>query len=297
MTTIDPGDGFDAFAQRVAVALRDHADTARAMPDLDAMRAMLEAACAVAPVTGEGRDRVVARPPTRVLAAAACSLLVLGGVAVVAATGGRGSAAPTLVADESLMAEARRAATAPPGTTPATSVPAPVITEPDVAPTTTPAPSTTAVPPTTPLLLAAVSNDLQPVPTTVPPPVTAPPSTEPEPPAPEVPAPTTTVKPPKATTTTPVRTTTTVSPYAFTVKQRWKTSSATPPFEEFSGTAQPGATITITSVYGGGTTIVGPTGAWAARVEFPTAPVGTKFTGKVKTAQGQKSFTFTRTAA
>ena len=79
--------------------------------------------------------------------------------------------------------------------------------------------------------------------------------------------------------------------------QKWKTSSASPPFEEFSGTALPGATITITSSYGGGTTVVGPTGAWALRVEFPNAPLDTQFTGKVKTAQGQKTFTFKRTTA
>jgi hypothetical protein len=78
------------------------------------------------------------------------------------------------------------------------------------------------------------------------------------------------------------------------MKQKWKTSSTAPPFEEFSGTAAPGATITITSAYGGGTTTVDPAGSWSLRVEFPNAPLNVAFTGKVKTAQGQKSFTFKR---
>lgn len=38
-------------------------------------------------------------------------------------------------------------------------------------------------------------------------------------------------------------------------------------------------------------------GAWARRVEFAMAPAGTAFTGKVKTAQGQKNFMFKRTTA
>jgi hypothetical protein len=302
VTASDHGDGFDALAQRLAVALRDHADATRALPDLDAMRATLEVACRVAPATSEVHAGSAARPPARVLAAAACSLLVLGGLGVVAARGDGGSGAPTFVADESLLAEARRASAAvldiAPPSTATVPAPAPTVAEVEVASSGAPVPSTTAVPPpTTSLIVVVVSNDLQIAPTTTeapPPPVTAPPSTEPAPPTPEVPAPTTTATPPKPTI---VRTTTTASPYAFTVKQRWKTSSASPPFEEFSGTAQPGATITISSSYGGGTAVAGPTGAWAARVEFPTAPVGTKFTGKVKTAQGQKSFTFTRTSA
>ena len=300
-----PIDDFDDLAQRLAVALRDHADETRAMPDLDAMRRLLQAAMAGATTNGGG-----ARPSPRVLAAAACSLLVLGGLGLVAATGGRGESASTFVEDETLVAEARRSSM-PPATfveVPATTgvTPPPESTATTVAPS---APSTTvaAAPVSAVLTVAAVSNDLQPAPTTTrPPPTTAsalpapsvPPTTVPaKSPAVKPPSTTTTKPPPSSTTTTIASPTTTVSPFAFTMTQKWKTSSASPPFEEFSGTAQPGATITITSSYGGGTTVVGATGAWALRVEFPTAPVGTAFTGRVKTAQGQKTFTFMRTIA
>jgi hypothetical protein len=286
MTAVD---GFDDLAQRLAIALRDRADATRAMPDVEAMRRVLEAAAAKRASAG-------ARHSPRVLAAAAFSLVVLGGIGLVAGTA-NGDPAAIFVADESLVAEARGA---PSSTTTTTAVP--IVT---VAPSTTvepmrptAPPPTIATPPSTTLLsVAAVSNDLQPAPTTtLPPPTTTlpPPTTLPAP-APTAPPPTTTKVPRTTTTTTVASPTTTAQSFAFTMTQKWKTSSASPPFEEFSGTAQPGATITITSSYGGGTTVVGPTGAWALRVEFPNAPLNTQFTGKVKTAQGQKTFTFNRT--
>ena len=288
MTAVD---GFDDLAQRLAVALRDRADATRAMPDVEAMRRALEAASAKPGSTG-------ARHSPRVLAAAAFSLVVLGGIGLVAGTA-NGNPAATFVADESLVAEARGA---PPSMT--TTTEAPIVT---VASSTTvepmrptaPPPTIATPPSSTVLAVAAVSNDLQPAPTTtLPSPTTTlpPPTTVPAP-APTAPPPTTTKVPRTTTTTTVVPPTTTAQSFAFTMTQKWKTSSASPPFEEFSGTARPGATITITSSYGGGTTVVGPTGAWALRVEFPNAPLDTPFTGKVKTAQGQKTFTFKRTTA
>jgi hypothetical protein len=283
---------FDELAQRLVVALRDHADEIRVLPDVDTMRRTLESLARATP-----------RAPHRVLVAMACAAIVLGGAGVAAAVAGTDRTPSTEVADESMTAAAW-----------AVPFDVPPVVDPPVE--TTLPPTTSTVPPTTSLVLPRppappiepgpeVTNEVPLAPAATeppPPPPTAPPTTAQAPPAASaVPttirqpattiAPTTTVRP---TTTTTVPATTTTTTVAFTMKQKWKTSSAAPPFEEFSGTAARGATITITSAYGSGTTTVDQAGNWALRVEFPNAPVNVAFTGKVKTAQGQRTFTFTR---
>ena len=282
MTTTDE---FDELAQRLVIALRDHADDLRALPDVAEMRARLEASAV--PSTRASR---------RVLAAVACSVLVLGAGLAAArrgAGGGGGDEAATLVADESIVAAARPVTSSgePIETPTTTAAVAPPPTEP-------PPPVAPSAPPSSAEEVAAPARNELPVapPTTSPPPAT----TENPVPAATAPASTTSVAPPttkpKPTTTTLKTTTTTTTTLVtpFTMTQKWKTSSASPPFEEFAGTAKPGATITITSSYGGGTTNVDPAGKWSLRVEFPNAPLSVSFTGKVATAQGQKSFTFKR---
>lgn len=288
-----PDAGYDARAQRLAIALRDHADAVRALPDVEAMRARLVALvvedAAAAPdggVDGAGpTGRRLAAP--RHVVALACSALLLGGAGFAFASGD---------APESSAAGPVAAMRTGPGPVPADAGPAtpdPVIAAP-------PAPSSTSVSTVTGRSAVAEvrpatdvpaggGNELAPVPPTAPPAPDAPTPTA----APTTGRVTTT---PRPTTTKPVATTTTL--VRFTMVQKWRTSSATPPFEELSGTADPGTTITVTSAYGSGTTTVDPTGRWAIRVAFPTAPVGTAFTGRVRTAtQGTKSFTFTRLPA
>ena len=51
------------------------------------------------------------------------------------------------------------------------------------------------------------------------------------------------------------------------------------PFNEYWGKSTAGATITISSPYGGGQTTSNGEGKWAARIEFPGAPVGETFDG------------------
>lgn len=105
---------------------------------------------------------------------------------------------------------------------------------------------------------------------------------------PPPPPPPTTAKPAPSTTAKPAP----PPAVAFTMSQKWFECDSFPPFEEFSGTAAPGAVISVSSPYGGGSTTADAKGKWYLKVEFPTAPKHQPFTGKVTTAQGSKSFTF-----
>ena len=66
----------------------------------------------------------------------------------------------------------------------------------------------------------------------------------------------------------------------------------TPPYNDYWGTATPGATITIGSPYGGTQVSADQAGAWSARVEFSTAPVGEKFQVSVTSSKNDQVFTF-----
>lgn len=284
--------GYDALVQRLAIALRDHADAVRALPDVEAMRARLAAlvedAAEPGPDAGTSGSGASGnrRAAPRHVVALACSALFLGGAGLAFAAG---DAPPDEPVAAAAVGEQRTDARAAVGVGSGSGN--------EVSSVAAPRPSDTSPLPSAPLTTDGVpppearpvagaddrgtgGNELAPVPPTAPPVTTTK-------------APTTTKVP---TTTKPVATTTTL--VRFTMVQKWKTSSATPPFEELSGTADPGTTITVTSAYGSGTTTVDPAGKWAIRVEFPTAPVGTAFTGRVRTAtQGSKAFTFTRLPA
>lgn len=318
-----------ALAQRLAVALRDHADAVRVLPDVAAMRARLEAPVADEPArtpvtTPVARLQPANRTRRRAGTVAACAALVLGGTGVAMASGaGRPRVPESAPADP--LAAARlatsdgadapvetaqvdgataRAATAPRPTPapdePPTDEPAPdeaTTSSPEAragaapsttgratspgAPGTTVAPGTTATPSATPTTTVAGTAS-----TTIPPvTTTAPPATS-----------TTTSTSTTTTTTTSTSTTTTTVTVAFTAVRVNSTSNASPPYADYSGTANPGATISVTSAYGSADATANAQGNWSVRVTFPTAPVGLAFRVRATTAQGIRSFTFTRVA-
>lgn len=73
---------------------------------------------------------------------------------------------------------------------------------------------------------------------------------------------------------------------AFTANAAFVECDSTPPFNEYWGKAAVGATITISSPYGGGQVTADADGKWAARIEFPDAPVGQMFDVVVGSSQG-----------
>lgn len=81
----------------------------------------------------------------------------------------------------------------------------------------------------------------------------------------------------------------------FSASQRWGSCDEDPPYEEFKGTAAPGATVTATSPFGGGSTTAGTDARWYLRVEFPEAPVNVPFLVTVTSGANAATFTFTRT--
>lgn len=143
--------------------------------------------------------------------------------------------------------------------------------------TTTAAPTTTTAPPPT----AATTTTAPPAPTPEPPaatPVTAAPAPSAAPPAaepaPHEPAP----------------------PVGWSANAAWGSCDLDPPYDEYSGTAAPGTTVSVSSPYGSGTTTADADGHWYVKVEFPGAPLGETFAVTVSSAQGSATFDFTRTA-
>ena len=153
------------------------------------------------------------------------------------------------------------------------------IAVPVTAPPTTaaPVPETTAAPAPQALSVAA---EMQPAPTTT------------AAPKPKVVVPETTVK--QAPVETVKKEKAPVVP--FTAVQAYGSCAEAVPFDEFSGTANPGGWVKVLSSYGEAYGTVDAAGNWALRVEFPKAPVGKAFPVKVKTEQGYKEFSFIRTA-
>jgi hypothetical protein len=84
----------------------------------------------------------------------------------------------------------------------------------------------------------------------------------------------------------PEETTTTVSEWVFTANQKYGSCSEPVPYDVFSGQAQPGTAVTISSPYGGGTTTVNGDGKWSVRIEFPSAPYSEEFIVAVKDHTG-----------
>lgn len=76
----------------------------------------------------------------------------------------------------------------------------------------------------------------------------------------------------------------------FTAQAAFVECDSTPPFNEYWGTAAPGATITITSPYGDAVVSADAEGGWSARVEFPDAPLGETFTVRLSSSQGGSAY-------
>jgi len=91
----------------------------------------------------------------------------------------------------------------------------------------------------------------------------------------------------------PKSTTTTVAEWNFTANQKYGTCSEPVPYDVFSGKAQPGTTVTVSSEYGSGSTTANDEGKWSLQVNFPSAPYNKQFSVTVKDHTGEKkTFTF-----
>lgn len=94
---------------------------------------------------------------------------------------------------------------------------------------------------------------------------------------------------PKETTTT----TTKAAEWVFTANQKYGSCAEALPYDDFSGKAKPGSTVTVTSSHGSGTASVDAEGKWSLRVEFPSAEYNVPFTVTVKDYTGAaKTFSF-----
>jgi len=86
----------------------------------------------------------------------------------------------------------------------------------------------------------------------------------------------------------PKGTTTTIPEWVFTATQKYGSCSEPVPYDVFSGKAQPGTTVTVTSAHGSGSTTANAEGKWNLQVEFPTAPYNEQFSVTVKDHTGAK---------
>ena len=78
----------------------------------------------------------------------------------------------------------------------------------------------------------------------------------------------------------------------FTANAGWSTTDATPPVCEYWGTSTAGATVTLTSPYGGATVQSNADGKWTARPTFPEAPVGATFNVHITSTKGTAVYDF-----
>ncbi len=102
-----------------------------------------------------------------------------------------------------------------------------------------------------------------------------------------------TTSPPPAPTTP----TTTVPSSSFTASALYGSCAEDPPYDEYSGKATPGATITAVSPYSGSaSTVADASGDWWMRVEFPTAPLGQHFDVTVGDGISATTFDFVHTS-
>ena len=160
-----------------------------------------------------------------------------------------------------------------------------------VAPSTTLAPGSPdhlTPPPTTAAPAETVATTAPPTTTTVPAAVvstTVPPST--------TAAPTTTAPP-----TTTAAPTTTTTPALFTASARYGSCELDPPYDEYSGTAAPGATVTITSPYSTPVEVTADgSGSWAMTVFFPSAPANETFSVTFSDGTSVKTLDFIHVVA
>ena len=85
-------------------------------------------------------------------------------------------------------------------------------------------------------------------------------------------------------------TTTTKATWEFTASQKYGNCSEPVPYDEFTGTAKPGSSVTISSPYGGGSTTADAEGNWWIRVEFPSAPYNKVFSVHASDEFGTKRY-------
>jgi hypothetical protein len=118
---------------------------------------------------------------------------------------------------------------------------------------------------------------------------------------------TTTVVPAVVSTTVPTSTlapapitvppSSTAAPATFSASPRYGSCEEDPPYDEYSGVAAPGATITITSPHSSpAQTVADDSGHWFLRVEFPSAPVKSPFTVTAGDGSTSVSMSFERLA-
>jgi len=143
------------------------------------------------------------------------------------------------------------------------------------SPATTPAHLADDTPSTTSISIAVVATTL--------PSATAPPITSA---APATSTPTTTAAPAP-----------TVVPTGFTASARYGSCAEDPPYDEYSGTAAPGTTITVSSPYSARSSVTADlNGDWWIRVEFPASPFEAHFDVSVSDGTSSRVFDFVRTS-
>jgi hypothetical protein len=82
-------------------------------------------------------------------------------------------------------------------------------------------------------------------------------------------------------------------PLGFTANQKYGSCGEPEPYDIFFGTATPGATITVSSNYGSGSTVAGDKGGWDLKVFFTGASPGKPFVVTVSDSEGHvKKFEF-----
>ena len=109
--------------------------------------------------------------------------------------------------------------------------------------------------------------------------------------------PATSVAPATGTPSTTAAPTTTVLSTGFTASARYGSCAEDPPYDEYSGTAAPGTTITVTSPHSAPSTVTADlNGGWWIRVEFPASTVGENFDVSVSDGTTSRLFDFVRTA-
>lgn len=82
-------------------------------------------------------------------------------------------------------------------------------------------------------------------------------------------------------------------PVDFTANQKYESCSEPEPYSKYYGTATPGATVTVTSDYGSGSTMAGAGGEWSVQVFFTGTTPGEPFIVTASDSEGHaKSFEF-----
>ncbi len=78
----------------------------------------------------------------------------------------------------------------------------------------------------------------------------------------------------------------------FTANAALSETDANPAFNEYWGKSTTGAVITLSSPYGSGEVTSDADGKWAARIEFPSAPVGETFIVRITSSKGTAVYEF-----